>query len=57
MILPIPVRYRIRFGKPLHFEGDPDADDRIIEAKVMSVKARIEEQIAKDLDERRGLFF
>ena len=56
-ILPLPVRYRIRYGRPLYFEGDPDADDRIIEAKVMSVRERIEAQLAKDLDERRGLFF
>lgn len=57
MLLPLPVKYRLRFGRPIHFDGDPDADDRVIEEKVMMVRRRIEAQLAKDLDERRGLFF
>lgn len=57
MLLPLPVKYRLRFGRPIHFDGDPDADDRVIEEKVMLVRRRIEAQLAKDLDERRGLFF
>lgn len=57
MLLPLPVKYRLRFGRPIYFEGDPDADDRVIEEKVMVVRRRIEDQLAKDLDERRGLFF
>lgn len=57
MLLPLPVKYRLRFGRPIHFDGDPDADDRVIEEKVMLVRRRIEAQLAKDLDERRRLFF
>lgn len=57
MLLPLPVKYRLRFGRPIHFDGDPDADDRVIEEKVMMVRRRIEAQLAKDLDERRRLFF
>src|SRR5690606_11241352 len=30
MPLLLPTRYRISFGEPLRFEGDPDADDVVI---------------------------
>ena len=33
-ILPYPTKYRIYFGEPLRFEGDPDEDDEVIAEKV-----------------------
>jgi 1-acyl-sn-glycerol-3-phosphate acyltransferase len=32
--LPLPVKFRIRFGTPLRFEGDPNDDDAAIEKHV-----------------------
>ena len=56
MIAPLPVRYRIYFGEPLTFDGDPDDDDAVIEEKVWVVKNAIQGMIKRGLDERTGLF-
>jgi len=53
---PLPVRYHIYFGEPLHFEGDPSDDDAHIEERVDVVKAAIEAGFARGLAERRGVF-
>lgn len=57
MPLPLPTRYRISFGEPLRFEGDPDADDVVIESKVAVVRERIASMIAADRAARRSIFF
>lgn len=54
--LPLPVRFQIRFGAPLRFEGDPNDDDAAIEKQVDVVKDRIRELIADGLEERRSWF-
>ena len=36
-LLPLPVKYRIYFGKPMRFEGDPDDEDAVIDRKVQKV--------------------
>jgi 1-acyl-sn-glycerol-3-phosphate acyltransferase len=55
--LPLPTRYRLQFAEPLHFRGDPDDDDSIIEEKVWVVKATIQAMLNKGLMERKSLFF
>jgi 1-acyl-sn-glycerol-3-phosphate acyltransferase len=54
--LPLPVKFRIRFGEPLRFEGDPAEDDGAVEAKVRVVKDAIAGLVAAGLDERQGWF-
>jgi 1-acyl-sn-glycerol-3-phosphate acyltransferase len=54
--LPLPVKFRIRFGAPMRFEGDPHDDDANIETKVEIVKRSIRELIDAGLKERRGWF-
>jgi len=39
--LPLPVKFRISFGQPLHFLGDPDDEDATIEKHVEVVKEAI----------------
>jgi 1-acyl-sn-glycerol-3-phosphate acyltransferase len=56
-ILPLPVRYRIVFGEPLRFQGDPDDDDAVIQEKVWVVKATIQGMIQRGLEDRRSVFF
>ncbi len=56
MLAPLPVRYRIYFGQPLSFDGDPDDDDAEIEQKVWVVKNAIQSMIKRGLDEREGVF-
>ena len=55
-LLPLPVKYRIYFGEPLRFEGDPDDDDAHVEAKVDVVRKAIAAGFERGLAERRGVF-
>jgi 1-acyl-sn-glycerol-3-phosphate acyltransferase len=53
---PLPTKYRIYFGEPLYFDGDPDDEDAVIEEKVAVVKGAIRSMIAHGLSQRRGIF-
>jgi 1-acyl-sn-glycerol-3-phosphate acyltransferase len=55
-LLPMPVKYRMYFGEPLHFEGDPSEDDRHIQERVDIVKAAIMAGFERGLSERGGIF-
>jgi 1-acyl-sn-glycerol-3-phosphate acyltransferase len=55
-MLPLPVKYRIYFGEPLHFEGDASDDDAAIQERVDVVKDAIEAMLAKGVRERKGIF-
>jgi 1-acyl-sn-glycerol-3-phosphate acyltransferase len=55
-LLPLPVKYRIYFGEPLDFEGDPTDEDAAIETRVEDVRRAVEELVARGLRERRGIF-
>ncbi|HTF33392.1 MAG TPA: lysophospholipid acyltransferase family protein [Myxococcota bacterium] len=52
--IPLPVKFRIRFGEPLHFEGDSNEDDAAVEKKVEVVKDAIRGLIREGLAERRS---
>jgi 1-acyl-sn-glycerol-3-phosphate acyltransferase len=53
---PLPVRYRIYFGQPLHFEGDPSEEDTTIRRKVDVVRASIDRMLQQGRRERAGIF-
>lgn len=55
--LPLPVKYRIHFGEPMHFEGASDDEDRVVGAQVAEVRHAIERLVQRGLDERQGVFF
>jgi 1-acyl-sn-glycerol-3-phosphate acyltransferase len=55
--LPLPTRYRIYFGEPLFFDGDPDDDDAVIEEKVWLVKATVQSMVNRGVKERRHVFW
>jgi len=55
--LPLPTKYRLYYGEPMHFEGDPDDDDSIIEEKVWLVKATIQSMINRGLKARKHVFW
>ncbi len=57
MLLPLPTRYRLRFGEPLTFTGDPDDDDSVIETKVQVVRHTIQTMLQQGLRERKSVFF
>jgi len=56
-LLPLPVKYRLYFGEPVQFDGDPDDDDEVIEDKVRTVKNKIQSMIHLGLRERTGVFW
>ena len=57
MAAPLPVKYRLYFGEPMRFTGDPDDEDSVIDEKVWSVQATIQSMVNRGLRERRGIFW
>jgi 1-acyl-sn-glycerol-3-phosphate acyltransferase len=55
-MIPLPARYRIRFGEPMHFEGAANDEDEAIEEKVFVVKDRIQTMLREGLAERKSIF-
>ncbi len=55
--LPLPTKYRIQFGEPMTFRGDPDDDDAVIQEKVARVKGRIQSMLNRGLKERKSIFW
>ncbi|MGK5090941.1 lysophospholipid acyltransferase family protein [Deltaproteobacteria bacterium TL4] len=53
--LPLPVKIRLYFGKPLSFKGDFSNEEET-EAKVRQVKSHIQNLLQQGLKEREGLF-
>jgi 1-acyl-sn-glycerol-3-phosphate acyltransferase len=56
-LLPLPVKYRIYFGAPLTFSGDPDDEDAAIGQKVEQVRQTIQSMLDRGVRERPGIFF
>jgi 1-acyl-sn-glycerol-3-phosphate acyltransferase len=54
---PLPTKYRLYFGDPLHFTGRADDEDSELDKKVRTVKAAIQTMIHQGLKERRGIFW
>jgi 1-acyl-sn-glycerol-3-phosphate acyltransferase len=55
--LPLPTKYRMWFGEPLRFSGDPDDDDAVIDEKVWLVKQTIQSMLNRGLKERKHIFW
>ena len=56
-IVPLPVKYRLYFGEPLSFTGDPDDDEEVLDEKVLQVKHTIQSMIHVGLRERAHVFW
>jgi 1-acyl-sn-glycerol-3-phosphate acyltransferase len=56
-LLPFPVKYRIYFGKPIVFDGDPDDEDAAIGRRVGRVKQTIQSMLDEGVRERPSIFF
>jgi 1-acyl-sn-glycerol-3-phosphate acyltransferase len=57
MWFPLPTKYRLYFGEPLYFSGDPDDDDAAIEEKVWVVQATIQSMVNRGVKERKAIFW
>lgn len=55
--MPLPTKYRITFGEPMFFEGDPDDDDAVIREDVERVRATIQAMLDRGLKERKAIFW
>jgi 1-acyl-sn-glycerol-3-phosphate acyltransferase len=55
--LPLPTKYRIYFGDPLHFTGLPDEEDVELDKKVRVVKSAIQTLLQHGLEERKNVFW
>lgn len=55
--LPLPVKYRLYFGEPMKFTGDPDDDDEQLDEQVKQVKNRIQSMIHMGLQAREHVFW
>jgi len=55
-MLPAPVKYRIYFGEPMHFEGDANDDEAVMATRVAEVKGAIQRLMNQGLAERKGIF-
>ena len=55
--LPLPTKYRIWFGEPMRFSGDPDDDDSVIDEKVWLVKQTVQSMLNRGLKERKHIFW
>jgi len=53
--LPLPTKYRIFFGEPMSFAGDPDDAPRVSD-KVYLVKQAIQHILRRGLAQRQGVF-
>jgi 1-acyl-sn-glycerol-3-phosphate acyltransferase len=56
-MIPFPVKYRIYFGAPLRFEGDPDEEDAAIGKRVDQVKDTIQSMLEAGVRARPSIFF
>jgi 1-acyl-sn-glycerol-3-phosphate acyltransferase len=55
--LPLPTKYRVYYGEPMLFDGDPDEDDADIEARVEAVRSAIQSMLQRGLSERQSIFW
>ncbi|MDB5557000.1 MAG: phospholipid/glycerol acyltransferase [Rhizobium sp.] len=56
-LVPLPVKYRVYFGEPMTFTGDPDDDDEVLDEKVKVVRNQIQSMIQVGLREREHVFW
>ncbi|WP_338868231.1 lysophospholipid acyltransferase family protein [Myxococcus stipitatus] len=54
---PLPTKYRLYYGDPMHFTGRPDDEDSELDKKVRTVKGAIQSMLHQGLKERRGVFW
>jgi 1-acyl-sn-glycerol-3-phosphate acyltransferase len=56
-LVPLPVKYRVYFGEPMSFRGDPDDDDDVLDVHVKQVRHRIQSMLAAGLRDRQHVFW
>jgi 1-acyl-sn-glycerol-3-phosphate acyltransferase len=55
-LLPLPVKYRLNFGKPINLEGDPDDRDSVIQTMADTVQSELQQMVDDLRSKRRSIF-
>jgi 1-acyl-sn-glycerol-3-phosphate acyltransferase len=55
--LPLPTKYRLIFGEPLRFSGDPNDEDAVVADKVWVVRQTVQSLLNQGLSERKSVFY
>ena len=55
--LPLPTRYRIHIGAPMHVPGDGNNEDAVVSAHVREVRLRLQAMIRAGLEAREHVFW
>lgn len=55
-IFPLPTRFYLDFAAPLHFDGPFDDEDEVIDAKVDTVRTKLQAMIDERLSKRESVF-
>jgi len=55
--LPLPSKYRIYYGKPMLFSGDPNDEDSVLGAKVSRVRSTIQRMLRDGIKARKNVFW
>ena len=53
---PLPVKYHLHFGAPMHFTGRHDDEDSELERKVREVKTTLQSMMDRGVQSRRSIF-
>lgn len=56
-LIPYPTKYRLHFGRPVLYQGDPNDEDEVVEEMVEDVKFRLQALIDDGLRQRRHIFW
>ncbi len=54
--LPLPARYHILFGDPMHFTGSPDEEDAELDRKVGAVRGAVRGLLERGLAQRKSIY-
>ena len=55
-MMPLPTKFYVDFGEPMHFEGPFDDEDERIDEKVEQVRAKVQQMIDDRLEKRESVF-
>jgi 1-acyl-sn-glycerol-3-phosphate acyltransferase len=55
--IPLPAKYRIYYGKPMLFSGDPNDEDAVLGAKVSRVRRTIQRMLRDGIKARKNVFW
>ena len=53
---PLPTKFYVYFGEPMHFTGPFDDEDQVIQEKVDAVQAKVQQMIDDGLAKRSSVW-